>query len=278
MAENRPATTADVEKSIQIALDAADAAMDVTSEYSKVAQQIRKSTGKLASIEKFGRISIIIGLVSGLSFAALSLVIFMQASSKLKLLTETNTELLTVFVENVDSFNDGLAKLEPSLMQIEKLAVAVTGVKESIDSFEARTNELGDKVNVSIERTNTVVPDVVTKVESFQEKISVMNSELTMSLAEMMNEEIKTQNMIMGNFTKSVIESLRAISDDTVDVKETQQAVDKLQEVNEELAARNATLVQKLEAARNATEALRRQAPKKSTKKSNTSGDIIKYP
>ena len=169
-------------------------------------------------------------------------------------------------------------KLEPSLMQIEKLAVAVTGVKESIDSFEARTNELGDKVNVSIERTNTVVPDVVTKVESFQEKISVMNSELTMSLAEMMNEEIKTQNMIMGNFTKSVIESLRAISDDTVDVKETQQAVDKLQEVNEELAARNATLVQKLEAARNATEALRRQAPKKSTKKSNTSGDIIKYP
>ena len=61
MASNQTATPADVEKSIQIALDAADAAMDVTSEYAKVAQQIKKSTTKLTSIEKLGRIGVIIG-------------------------------------------------------------------------------------------------------------------------------------------------------------------------------------------------------------------------
>ena len=76
--------------------------MDVTSEYAKVAQQIKKSTSALTNIEKLGRIGVIIGLISGVSVAVLSIVMFLQASSKLKLLTETNTQLLTVFVENVD--------------------------------------------------------------------------------------------------------------------------------------------------------------------------------
>ena len=49
MAGTRSANTTDVEKSIQIALDAADAAMDVTSEYAKVAQQIKRSTAKPVS-------------------------------------------------------------------------------------------------------------------------------------------------------------------------------------------------------------------------------------
>ena len=84
MAGNKSATPADVEKSIQIALDAADAAMDVTSEYAKVAQQIKKSTNMLSSIEKLGRIGVIIGFVTGISVAALSLVMFFSASSKLK--------------------------------------------------------------------------------------------------------------------------------------------------------------------------------------------------
>jgi len=121
MANNRSATPADVEKSIQIALDAADAAMDVTSEYAKVAQQIKKSTSALTNIEKLGRIGVIIGLVSGVSVAVLSIVMFLQASAKLKLLTQTNTELLTVFVENVDTFNENLLKMEPVLNNINKL-------------------------------------------------------------------------------------------------------------------------------------------------------------
>ena len=82
MANNRSATPADVEKSIQIALDAADAAMDVTSEYAKVAQQIKRSTAKLANIEKLGRIAVILGFVSGIGAAALCIVIFLQSSSQ----------------------------------------------------------------------------------------------------------------------------------------------------------------------------------------------------
>ena len=121
MANSRSATPADVEKSIQIALDAADAAMDVTSEYAKVAQQIKRSTSSLSNIEKLGRIGVIIGFVTGISVAVLSIIMFFQANSKLKLLMRTNTELLTVFVENVDMFNENLAKLEPALNDMDEL-------------------------------------------------------------------------------------------------------------------------------------------------------------
>ena len=115
MATNKAATPADVEKSIQIALDAADAAMDVTSEYAKVAQQIKKSTTMLSSIEKLGRIGVIIGFVTGISVAVLSLVMFFSASSKLKVLMQTNTELLTVFVENVDILGKKLSIIKQKI-------------------------------------------------------------------------------------------------------------------------------------------------------------------
>lgn len=276
MANNRSATPADVEKSIQIALDAADAAMDVTSEYAKVAQQIKKSTSALTNIEKLGRIGVIIGLVSGVSVAVLSIVMFLQASSKLKLLTQTNTELLTVFVENVDTFNENLLKLEPVLNNINKLTLAVDKMGGRVDSLKEKSEMSSTELRVAIEKMTEIAPTVEAQMMDLQEKTSIMNSELTLSLAEMTTEEFKAQNMIMGNFTRSVIEAMQNMSDTSVDAKEQQASMQKLQDVNAELSARIATLDQKLESAKR--EAARVRNAKSSAKQPAQSGDIIKYP
>ena len=275
MANNRSATPADVEKSIQIALDAADAAMDVTSEYAKVAQQIKKSTSALTNIEKLGRIGVIIGLVSGVSVAVLSIVMFLQASSKLKLLTQTNTELLTVFVENVDTFNENLLKLEPVLNNINKLTLAVDKMGGRVDSLKEKSEMSSTDLRVAIEKMTKIAPTVEAQMMDLQEKTSIMNSELTLSLAEMTTEEFKAQNMIMGNFTRSVIEAMQNMSDTSVDAKEQQASMQKLQDVNAELSARIATLDQKLESAKREAARVRNA---KSTAKPAQSGDIIKYP
>ena len=276
MADNRPATTADVEKSIQIALDAADAAMDVTSEYAKVAQQIKKSTTKLTSIEKFGRIGVIVGLVGGLGVAALSLVMFLQASSKLKVLTQTNTELLTIFVENVDNFNEELQFLEPALRDIERLSASVDKLGNTLKSYGDRSTTMSSELRVAIEKMNEIEPIVQNQVSEFREHNSIMNSELTLSLAEMTTEEFKAQNMIMGNFTRSVIEALQIISDETADIKEQRASLQALQEVNADLSARIATLDQRLQNAKREAQKVRASAAAPKNKKS--SGDIIKYP
>ena len=278
MANNRSATPADVEKSIQIALDAADAAMDVTSEYAKVAQQIKKSTSALTNIEKLGRIGVIIGLVSGVSVAVLSIVMFLQASSKLKLLTQTNTELLTVFVENVDTFNENLLKLEPVLNNINKLTLAVDKMGGRVDSLKEKSEMSSTELRVAIEKMTEIAPTVEAQMLELQEKTSIMNSELTLSLAEMTTEEFKAQNMIMGNFTRSVIEAMQNMSDTSVDAKEQQASMQKLQDVNAELSARIATLDQKLESAKREAARVRNAKSTTKTVKPAQAGDIIKYP
>ena len=284
MAGTRSANTADVEKSIQIALDAADAAMDVTSEYAKVAQQIKRSTAKLANIEKLGRIAVILGFVSGIGAAALCIVIFLQSSSQLKLLSQTNTELLTVFIENVDSLNEDVAKLTPALDQINNLTNAVetasaglVKIGEKSDMISEEVRVMADEVRVAIEKMNTIEPSVMAKLTEHQEKNAILNSELTLSFAEMTNEEFKAQNMIMGNFTRSVIDALQTISDASAGMKEQRDALQALQEVNAELSARVATLDQRLSSAKKEA-AKAREARARAVAAPKPEGDIIKFP
>ena len=277
MAGTRSANTADVEKSIQIALDAADAAMDVTSEYAKVAQQIKRSTAKLANIEKLGRIVVILGFVSGIGAAALCIVIFLQSSSQLKLLSQTNTELLTVFIENVDSLNEDVAKLTPALDQINNLTNVVETASAGLVKIGEKSDMMSEEVRVAIEKMNTIEPSVMAQLTEQQEKSAILNSELTLSFAEMTNEEFKAQNMIMGNFTRSVIDALQTISDASAGMKEQRDALQALQEVNAELSARVATLDQKLSSAKKEA-AQARKARARAVAAPKPEGDIIKFP
>jgi len=284
MAGTRSANTADVEKSIQIALDAADAAMDVTSEYAKVAQQIKRSTAKLANIEKLGRIAVILGFVSGIGAAALCIVIFLQSSSQLKLLSQTNTELLTVFIENVDSLNEDVAKLTPALDEINNLtnvvetaSAGLATIGEKSDMLSEKSDTMSEEVRNAIEKMNMIEPLVKAQLAEQQEKSAILNSELTLSFAEMTNEEFKAQNMIMGNFTRSVIEALQTISDASAGIKEQRDALQALQEVNAELSARVATLDQKLSSAKKEA-AQARKARARAVAAPKPEGDIIKFP
>ena len=284
MAGTRSANTADVEKSIQIALDAADAAMDVTSEYAKVAQQIKRSTAKLSNIEKLGRIAVILGFVSGVGAAALCIVIFLQSSSQLKLLSQTNTELLTVFIENVDSLNEDVAKLTPALDEINNLtnvvetaSAGLATISEKSDMLSEKSDTMSEEVRNAIEKMNMIEPLVKAQLAEQQEKSAILNSELTLSFAEMTNEEFKAQNMIMGNFTRSVIEALQTISDASAGIKEQRDAIQALQEVNAELSARVATLDQKLSSAKKEA-AQARKARARAVAAPKPEGDIIKFP
>jgi chromosome segregation ATPase len=202
---------------------------------------------------------------------------FFSASSKLKVLMQTNTELLTVFVENVDIFNENIAKLEPALNDLDLLTKAVDKVGSGMIAYGDKSEMMGSEIRVAIETMNGIAPAVTSQMADMQENTSIMNSELTMSLAEMTNEEFKAQNMIMGNFTRSVIDALQSMSDTSVDVKEQRAAVQSLQDVNAELAARIATLDQRLDTAKREASRARKAVAAK-PKKQAANGDIIKFP
>ena len=71
---------------------------------------------------------------------------------------------------------------------------------------------------------------------------------------------------------------MRNMSDTSVDAKEQQASMQKLQDVNAELSARIATLDQKLESAKREAARVRNAKSKAKTAKPAQAGDVIKYP
>ena len=117
----------DLETVVQIALDAADAAMDVTSEFARISTEFQKAKNSFASLQKTVRISsIVVGsiLLGGVVVVAILLA---RSADKMNVLTATNTELLTVFTENIATMNEGVGNLQGPFSQLATLqAVSYT--------------------------------------------------------------------------------------------------------------------------------------------------------
>ncbi|MEC7191787.1 MAG: hypothetical protein VXW18_11840, partial [Pseudomonadota bacterium] len=97
-----------VQESIKIALDAADAATDVTSEYNKTKREHKKLEASVKGVHRFSIIifaSSMVAAVAALMFAGM---IYFRTMSELSTMTTTSREALVVFAENVEGVNDAL--------------------------------------------------------------------------------------------------------------------------------------------------------------------------
>ena len=133
-----------VQESIKLALDAADAATDVTSEYNNVRKAHAKLEAKVKQIHKYTTIVFISSIISGLLVIAISAFLFMQSSDKLSNMTETSREALVVFAENVDGVNSSLKNLDLAIKkQGDLLAVnqKLVGTMNKIEKRVQKSNE-----------------------------------------------------------------------------------------------------------------------------------------
>ena len=105
-----------VQESIKLALDAADAATDVTSEYSQVKREhkLEKVSG-----HHYTTLTFVTGIVAAVVALTFSATLYFKSIAELKLMTTTNREGLIVFSENIDKLNIVLADLQESLSKQE---------------------------------------------------------------------------------------------------------------------------------------------------------------
>ena len=151
-----------VQESIKLALDAADAATDVTSEYNKIKKAHEKLEAKVKQIHKYTTIVFLSSIISGLVVIAVSAFLFMQSSDKLTNMTETSREALVVFAENVDGVNASLKNLDTAikkqgdLLDINKKLVVTldkiekrvqTSNENTVDELQLITNTLVNELN-----------------------------------------------------------------------------------------------------------------------------------
>ena len=135
-----------VQESIKLALDAADAATDVTSEYNKVRKAHAILESKVKQIHKYTTVVFVSSIVSGLIVVTVSAFLFMQGSDKLSNMTATSREALVVFAENVDGVNTSLKNLDIAIKKQGDLLIVNEKIILTMDKVEKRIKASNDNI------------------------------------------------------------------------------------------------------------------------------------
>ena len=196
-----------VQESIKIALDAADAATDVTSEYNKTKREHKKLEASVKSVHRFSIIifaSSMIAAVAALMFAGM---IYFRTMSELSTMTTTSREALVVFAENVEGVNDSL----------DKMKVALDTQKTLVGQNETLINELVGLRDI-ISRSNETM---MTGMESTSSSIANSNNQMVSSittgianeLGAQTNRMVKELNELSKTNAKSLETMTKSVSD-----------------------------------------------------------------
>ena len=181
-----------VQESIKLALDAADAATDVTSEYSQVKREHKKLEKKVSQIHRYTTITFVSAISAAVIALAFSATLYFKSISELKLMTTTNRQGLIVFSENIETLNNVLAELKVSLSKQEEL------IKLNRES----TTQIGELKKVMAEGNASIVA----QLQKTGEGIDVSTS----ALGESLKAAVITQNKAMTNSFKVTLTSLES--------------------------------------------------------------------
>ena len=194
-----------VQESIKLALDAADAATDVTSEYNKVKKAHAILEAKVKQIHKYTTVVFVSSIVSGLVVIAVSAILFMQSSNKLSNMTDTSREALVVFAENVDGVNASLKNLDLAIQKQGDLLTVNQALVSTIDKVEKTIKESNDntigelrlitKTLISeLNKTNKTNIDNNKKLNANLEKLNRSNSQtISKAINQISNKAIYKQ-------------------------------------------------------------------------------------
>ena len=181
-----------VQESIKLALDAADAATDVTSEYSQVKREHKKLEKKVSQIHRYTTITFVTGIVATIIALAFSSTLYFKSIAELKLMTTTNREGLIVFSENIDKLNIVLADLQDSLSKQEELV------------------ELNREATAQIAELNDVMASGTTKIVEEMKTNNAASIAANKATTEALKSTLTSQSKSTTNSMKVSLSSLES--------------------------------------------------------------------
>ena len=228
-----------VQESIKIALDAADAATDVTSEYNKTKREHKKLEASVKSVHRFSIIifaSSMVAAVAALMFAGM---IYFRTMSELSTMTTTSREALVVFAENVEGVNDAL----------DKMKAALDTQKTLVGQNETLINELVGLRDI-ISRSNETM---MTGMESTSSSIANSNNQMASSITTGIANELgaQTNRMVkeLNELSKTNAKSLETMTKSVSDSKNMDRLAANQKTIVRllgDLSAQNADLLKKI--------------------------------
>jgi len=168
-----------VQESIKLALDAADAATDVTSEYNTVRKQNAILEAKVKQIHKYTTVVFVSSIISGLFVIIVSAFLFMQGSSKLTTMTETSREALVVFAENVDSVNNSIKNLNEAIKKQGNLLEVNKKLVSTMKDIETKITNAND---VTVGELRTISNSLINELGNYSVKSDENNKKLNATM------------------------------------------------------------------------------------------------
>ena len=191
-----------VQESIKLALDAADAATDVTSEYNKVKKAHALLEAKVKQIHKYTTVVFLSSIVSGLAVIIFSAILFMQSSNKLTNMTETSREALVVFAENVDGVNASLKNLDTAIKKQGDLLEINEKLVITLDKIEKRVQKSNENTVGELQLITKTLIDEISK--NTQANID-NNKKLNANLAKLNKSNSKTISKAIQQISNKAI-------------------------------------------------------------------------
>ena len=232
-----------VQESIKLALDAVDAATDVTSEYSQVKREHKKLEKKVSQIHRYTTITFVTGIAAAVVALAFSATLYFKSIAELKLMTTTNREGLIVFSENIEKLNVVLADLQESLSKQEELVMlnreATAHIAELNDVMASGTNKIVEELqsaNAATIAAGKAATDELKSTFLSQGKSTTNNMKVSLSSIESslqktldaMNQRIASNETLNGvassqQMTNKEIKALKMQSAEIRNLLEVQQ-------------------------------------------------------
>ena len=191
-----------VQESIKLALDAADAATDVTSEYNTVRKQNIVLEAKVKQIHKYTTVVFVSSIISGLFVVIVSAFLFMQGSSKLSSMTETSREALVVFAENVDSVNSSLKNLNEA---IAKQGDLLDVNKKLVSTMKEIENKITKANETTVGELRTISNSLISELNSYSKKTDESNKKLNATMKNFSVQSGKALSNAMKKMSKNPI-------------------------------------------------------------------------
>jgi hypothetical protein len=190
-----------VQESIKLALDAADAATDVTSEYSQVKRDHKKLEKKVSQIHRYTTITFVSAISAAVIALAFSATLYFKSISELKLMTTTNRQGLIVFSENIETLNNVLAELKVSLSKQEEL------IKLNRES----SSQIGELKKVMAEGSASIVAQLQKTGDGIDVSTTALGESLKAAVITQNKATLNNFKVTLTSLESSVLKSVAAI-------------------------------------------------------------------
>ena len=192
-----------VHESIKLALDAADAATDVTTEYNRVKREHRNLEGSVKQIHRYTTIIFTVSIATAILAILLTSLLYFRSLSELSVMTTTSREALVVFAENVEKVNGSLSELEGALQKQTELLTVNRQLIASMDGLQTVVTDSNDQMVIELRALTSEMSESTQEISNLVKGVST-------SQLKKINSEIKNQLSNVSNQTNAALTEIKS--------------------------------------------------------------------